>query len=657
MLAFGVGAVIVVAGTVVDLAEPWPLKVIIDGAILHRPQTGPLPHLIAGAAPGPNLWDGNQWVTPISRETLLVRSLAATIVLIGCSALFDFLSSFLMDRAGEKVVVRLRTSLFAHLQRLSLAYHEHQRVGDLVSRITVDIDRLQSMIVAIFDTLVPNVVCLLGLATAMILIDPGFGLLALAVAPLLFVVTYRYTRRIKEAARDARMADARIAMHANETLTAMQSVQAFSREDYEDSRFADHNEESLDAALESVRLRSVFTPLVDVVSLGGTLLITYVGVHRVLDGTMSLGLLLVFLTYLKSLYRPMRALSKMTYTVSRGTTSAERLDQVLQVDDRLPMPALPIVPGPLKGHIELRDVTFRYAADLDPVLEHVNFVVDPGEHVGLVGRTGVGKSTLVSLIPRFYDVQAGAVLVDGIDVRNLELTGLRRQVSLVLQEAALFHGTVLDNIRYGDPDASMERVAAVVEAAHVSEFLDRLPNGLDTVVGERGATLSGGQRQRIAIARAMLTDAAILILDEPTTGLDRQSATLVLDGLAQLARGRTTIVISHQELALRDVDRVVHIVDRRLVDSDPSPRLVADLTDGGAVGVARNSDELTKRIFSRVADGYAPNEVAAYVASLQEALHEAAQRESALVEELNLHRAVLETKFSQVDESSKDSLR
>jgi subfamily B ATP-binding cassette protein MsbA len=655
MLAFGVGAVIVVAGTIVDLAEPWPLKVIIDGAILHRPQTGPLPHLIAGPARGPNLWDGNQWVTPISRETLLIRSLAATIVLIGCSALFDFLSSFLMDRAGEKVVVRLRTSLFAHLQRLSLAYHEHQRVGDLVSRITVDIDRLQSMLVAIFDTLVPNVVCLLGLATAMILIDPGFGLLALAIAPLLFVVTYRYTRRIKEAARDARLADARIATHANETLTAMQSVQAFSREDYEDGRFAEHNEESLGAALESVRLRSVFTPLVDVVSLGGTLLITYVGVHRVLDGTMSLGLLLVFLTYLKSLYRPMRALSKMAYTVSRGTTSAERLDQVLQVEDRLTMPALPIVPGTLKGRIELRDVTFRYAADLDPVLEHVNFVVEHGEHVGLVGRTGVGKSTLVSLIPRFYDVQAGAVLVDGMDVRSLELTGLRRQVSLVLQEPALFHGTVLDNIRYGDPGASMERVDAVVEAAHVSEFLDRLPNGLDTVVGERGATLSGGQRQRIAIARAMLTDAAILILDEPTTGLDRRSATLVLDGLAQLARGRTTIVISHQELALRDVDRVVHIVDRRLVDADP-PRLVADLTDGAA-GVARNSDEVTERIFSRVADGYAPNEVAAYVASLQEALHEAAQRESALVEELNLHRAVLETKFSQFDEPSKDSLR
>jgi subfamily B ATP-binding cassette protein MsbA len=655
MRHFAVGAVIVVAGTLVDLAEPWPLKVIIDGAILRKPQTGLVPHLIAGAASAPNLWDGNQWVTPISRQTLLVRSLVATIVLIGCSALFDFLSSFLMDRAGEKVVVKLRTSLFAHLQRLSLAYHEQQRVGDLVSRITVDIDRLQSMLVAIFDTLVPNIVCLLGLAVVMILIDPGFGLLALAVAPLLFVVTYRYTRQIKLAARDARLADARIAMHANETLTAMQSVQAFSREDYEDSRFGEHNEESLGAALESVRLRSVFTPLVDVVSLGGTLLITYVGVHRVLDGTMSLGLLLVFLTYLKSLYRPMRALSKMTYTVSRGTTSAERLDQVLQADDRLPMPALPIVPGRLKGRIELRDVTFRYAEELDPVLEHVNFVVEPGEHVGLVGRTGVGKSTLVSLIPRFYDVQVGAVLVDGIDVRNLDLTGLRRQVSLVLQEAALFHGTVLDNIRYGDPDASMERVAAVVEAAHVSEFLDRLPHGLNTVVGERGATLSGGQRQRIAIARAMLTNAAILILDEPTTGLDRQSAMLVLDGLAQLARGRTTIVISHQELALRDVDRIVHIVDRRLVDLNPSPTLVADLTDEGAA--ARNPDEVTKRIFSRVADGYSPNEVAAYVASLQEALHEAAQRESVLVEELNLHRAVLETKFSQIDRPSNDSLR
>jgi ABC-type multidrug transport system fused ATPase/permease subunit len=487
----------------------------------------------------------------------------------------------------------------------------------------------------------------------MIWIDPAFGLLALTIAPLLFLVTYRYTRQIKDAARRARNADARIAMHANETLTAVHSVQAYSREEFEDDRFAAHNDESLEASLDSVRLRSVFTPLVDMVSLGGTVLVTYVGVHRVLNGTMTLGLLLVFLSYLKSLYRPMRALSKMTYTVSRGTTSAERVEEVLHLNDRLEARPGAIIPGPFAGRIELRDVTFGYAEELDNVLEHASLVIEPGEHIGIVGRTGVGKSTLVSLIPRFYDPEAGAVLIDGTDVRDIDLTGLRRQVSLVLQEPVLFHGTVLDNITYGDPEASLERVQEVVDAAHVSEFLDRLPKGLDTRVGERGATLSGGQRQRIAIARAMLADAPILILDEPTTGLDRRSEALVVDGLARLSQGRTTIVISHHEAALRDVSRVIHIEDGQLRETGPPSGATGAVEDGSVR--AMTAEELAEQTFSREAEGYARHEVAAYVASLRAALREVAGRESALVEELSLHRAVLETRFAANDGAASES--
>jgi subfamily B ATP-binding cassette protein MsbA len=561
-------------------------------------------------------------------------------ILVGLEAIFDFSSGMLMDRAGEKVVVRLRTALFGHLQRLSLSYHDRQRVGDLTSRITVDIDRVQSMLVAIFDTFVPNVLMLVGLAAVMLWVDPSFGLLSLAVAPPLFWVTYRYTTRIKRAARRAREADARIATHASETLGAVRSVQAFTREDFEDDRFAVHNEDSLDAALESVRLRSVFTPLVDVVSLGGTMLVTYVGVHQVLDGQMSLGILLVYLSYIKALYRPMRALSKMTYVVSRGTTSAERVEEILKLEDRVPERTNAIAAPRFRGQIELKDVRFRYAPELEPVLTDASLRIEAGEHVGIVGRTGAGKSTLVSLIPRFYDPECGSILIDGLDVRDMELASLRRQVSLVLQDAVLFHGSVYDNIRYGDPEASDEMVMQVAALAHVSEFVDRLPNGIDTVVGERGTTLSGGQRQRIAIARAMLSNSPILILDEPTTGLDHVSEDLVLEGLELLSRDKTTIVISHHEAALRDVTRVIHVVDHRLVEAPQRavPAPVRPVRNGDMRQRASTSSDPR---FTSVPGGYAAEEVDAYFSEMSERLRLSAEREKALAAELELHRAVL----------------
>ncbi|MDP9333418.1 MAG: ABC transporter ATP-binding protein/permease, partial [Actinomycetota bacterium] len=459
----------------------------------------------------------------------------------------------------------------------------------------------------------------------------------------------RYTTRIKLAARRAREADARIAAHANETLAAVRSVQAFSREEFEDERFAVRNEESLGAALEAVRLRAVFTPLVDIVALGGTLLVTYVGVHRVLDGKMSLGILLVFLSYLKSLYRPMRALSKMTYVVSRGTTSAERVQEILKLDERVPERLDARIAPRFVGRIELRSVTFRYTPDGQPVLEDATLSVEPGEHVGIVGRTGAGKSTLVSLIPRFYDPERGSVLIDGIDVRDLELSSLRRQVSLVLQEPVLFYGSILDNISYGDPHASVERVWEVADAAHVTEFLDRLPDGIYSEVGERGATLSGGQRQRVAIARAMLADAPILILDEPTTGLDRESEALVLDGLARLSDGRTTIVISHHDAALRDVTRVMNVADGHLVEGPALRDLTGTPAATGPDALARAADEIADHTFSTVPDGYAPHEVTAYLAGVSAQLSSAAARERVLLEELELHRAMLD---AQVDAAS-----
>jgi subfamily B ATP-binding cassette protein MsbA len=349
---------------------------------------------------------------------------------------------------------------------------------------------------------------------------------------------------------------------ANETLTSIHAVQAFNREKHEDERFAAQSHEALGAGLVAIKLKAAFTPIVDVVSVMGTVLVVYFGVHRVLSGHMTLGLLLVFLSYLNSLYKPMRALSKLAYLVSRGTVSAERVLEVLNTDQRLPERPGARKVSRLAGEVEFRNATFRYAPELEPVLRDVSLRVEPGERIGVVGPSGQGKSTLVSLIPRFYDPQQGLVLVDGMDVRDLELTSLRSQVSLVLQDPILCYGSILDNIRYGDPDAPMGRVVAAAEAANVSEFVDNLPDGLNTEIGERGARLSGGQRQRIAIARAILRDAPILILDEPTTGLDAESELLVLEGMRRLAEGRTTFVISHHEAPLVGVDRLFQLRPR-----------------------------------------------------------------------------------------------
>lgn len=554
--AFVLGAVFVIGETMADLAQPWPLKVIIDGVIDHKDQHGWFAKAVAGGSR--------------NSHQILNRAIVATVVLVSLSALFDLLSGLLLNRAGERSVAHIRASLFGHLQRLSISFHDRQRVGDLVGRLTTDIDRTQTMLVAIFDTFIPNLVMLIGLAIVMVLVDPGFGLLALTIAPPLFFVTYRYTLRIKRASLRAREADAGLATMANETLGAVRSVQAFSREDIEDRRFGERNKASVDAELTAIRLKSTFTPLIDVVSLGGTVLVTFVGVHRVLEGRMTVGLLLVFLSYQKSLYKPMRALSKLAYVISQGTTSARRVDEMLTTDLRIPEFAHARPAPPLRGRVELRNVAFHYPNSDAPVLANASMIVEPGEHIGLVGRTGAGKSTLVSMIPRFHDPDAGTVLIDGIDIRDLELESLRRQVSLVLQDPVLFYGSILDNIRYAEPDASIERVLEVARAAHVSEFVDRLPNGFDTLVGERGVTLSGGQRQRIAVARAMLREAPILILDEPTTGLDRESEAFLLDGLERLSAGRTTFIISHHESSLERVDRIFE-VDRGWLRERPVP--------------------------------------------------------------------------------------
>ena len=556
------GVFMTLASTLFALAQPWPLKVIVDSVLRGEP-----PHV-----PGFSFIDG--W----SKTQLLNAAIGAFLVIVVLGALLDYAGTYLMDSSGVRIVAAIREALFSRLQRLSLRFHASQRAGDLITRLMSDISRVQDMLIQWFSLLVPNLALLIGMTVVMFWIDWGFTLIALAVAPPLALIVYRYKSRIKGASQRARRLEGLLAARAGEVLGAVRIVQAFTREDFEDERFSRQSTSTLAANLEATKLQAEFSPLVDVVAGTGTAVVLFVGTHRVLSGQLSLGLLLVFLSYLGSLYKPMRQLSKLAYTTSRGVASAERVSEILEAEiDVRDEPGAPAAPA-FAGRVRFDHVSFGYV-ETEPVLHDIDLEVEPARVVAVVGPTGAGKSTLVGLIPRFFDPQDGRVLLDGLDVRGLQLASVRSQISIVPQEPILFEGTIFENIAYGKDDATEQEVAQAAEAALVDEFVQRLPDGYQTVVGERGGTLAGGERQRISIARALVRDAPILILDEPTSALDPRSELLLMQALRRLIAGRTTFVIAHRMSTVAGADEVLALDRGRLVERGTHEELLA--VDGG----------------------------------------------------------------------------
>jgi ATP-binding cassette, subfamily B, bacterial len=539
------------------LAQPWPLKVIVDNVLRGKPLDLP----------------GFGFAGDWSRTELLNAAIAAYILITLAEAVFDYLGTYLMDSSGVRMVSDIRESLFARLQRLSLRFHATQRTGDLITRVMSDISRLQDMLIQWFSVLVPNLALLVGMLAVMFWIDWVFTLLALIVLPPLFLLVYRYKRRIKGASRDARKLEGGLAARTSEVLGAVRVVQAFTGEDYEERRFSSHSSRTVAANLETVRLQAEFSPLVDVVAGLGTAAVLFVGTHRVLSGDLSLGLLLVFLSYLNSLYKPMRQLSKLAYISSRGLASAERVSEILEAEpDVTDAPGAEPV-GPVTGGVSFEGVDFGYVEG-EPVLHGIDLDVQSGELVAIVGPTGAGKSTLVSLIPRFYDPQRGRVLIDGRDIRGIRLRSLRSRIAVVPQEPILFEGTIFENIAYGRPAATEEDVLRAARASIVDDFVERLPDGYETMLGEAGATLSGGERQRLSIARALVRDAPILILDEPTSSLDPRSERLLVEALQNLIRDRTTFVIAHRMSTVSNADTVVVLSSGRIIESGTHDELM-----------------------------------------------------------------------------------
>jgi ATP-binding cassette, subfamily B, bacterial len=443
-----------------------------------------------------------------------------------------------------------------------------------ISTLMNDIQNVQDMISSGLLGFLVSVLTLVGMVVLMFAISWHFALLALSVAPLLLAIASRFTRRIKQASRAVRRQEGQIASIAQEVLSAMRVVQAFTREDYEQTRFEHENRQRVAAGVQARTLQSLLAPLVDVVVAIGTVLVLWYGAHAVMTGRLTPGSLLVFLAYLTRLYKPMRALSKLSDVMYRASVGLERIFDVLETEQ-----AVRDAPGareaqPFQGHIAFEHVSFAYRPG-ELVLKDITFGIAPGQVVALVGSTGAGKTTLASLIPRFNDPTQGRARIDGKDVRSYTLASLRKQTALVLHETVLFYGTVRDNIAYGRPEATLDEIVTAAQAANAHEFIAALPDGYDTLIGERGVTLSGGQRQRLAIARAIIRDAPIILLDEPTTGLDASSEALVLDGMARLMAGRTVLVIAHRLSTIMRADLILVLEHGEIVERGTHQELLA----------------------------------------------------------------------------------
>ncbi len=537
--ALGLGALLAILEVIVRLAEPWPLRMVVDRVLV------------------------NDGVTTISeKHTMLIASALGLLVIVGLAALLDYWSSRLLSAAGLHLANDVRSTVFTHLQRLSLDFHGRQQVGDISSRVTSDVDRAQDMLIQSLAVIGPNVALMIGMFVVMVTIDAVFAAMALALSPLLVFAVHRSTVRLKQTSRRARKADGQVAAAATEGLGVMELVQAFSLENDQRVLFDRLIRNSLEEGLDSARLQARFSPIVDVTGAISVAAILWVGALRVMDGRLTLGVLLVFLSYLGSLYKPVKALSKLSTTLAKGAAAAERVHAVLAEQPQIVDHPNAYRAPRLRGGITFDNVSFSYGRE--SVLENVCLHIEPGETFALVGPTGAGKSTLASLVPRLIDPVEGVIRLDDIDILDYYLSSVRRQIAMVLQDCVLLSGTLRDNILVGRPGASERELDRAIRLSLVDEFAPRLPLGIDTQVGERGVALSGGQRQRIAIARAILRDAPILILDEPTSALDAQSESLLVEALSNLPAGRTTLLIAHRLSTVRDADRLAVIRSGRV---------------------------------------------------------------------------------------------
>ena len=554
------GLLAITGESIAGLLEPWPLKIVLDDLLQGKNQHGWLHRFILATSGS----------TP---RNVVIFACIAVLVIAVTDALCTYAEKYLTTNVGQWVAHDLRRTIYTHVQRLSLAYHDQQPTGDLISRVTVDIDSIQSFIVSGLLSIVVDTITLIGMIIVMFWVNWQFTLIALAVVPPLFLIVNTYTRRVKKASREVRKKESRMVSVVSEVVSSIRVVKAFSREDYEVRRFEGESLEAVEAALAARSLKARLVPFVNIVTAIGTCAVLWFGAQMAMSGNLAPGSLVVFVFYLGKMYKPMQDISKTIDAYSKAATGFDRIQEILRSDDEVHDQPGARKASRFEGEVEFEHVGFAYKED-EPVLRDVNIHVDPGTMVALVGPTGAGKTTIINLIARFYDPTSGVIKIDGTDIRQFTQKSLRSQISFVLQDTVLFSGTIWENIAYGCPDASHSQIVKAAEAANAMEFIEKLPEKFSTAVGERGVTLSGGQRQRIAIARALVRNTPILILDEPTSGLDAASEQLVCEALDRLMEGKTSIVIAHRLTTIRRANQIFVIENGVVAESGKHDELL-----------------------------------------------------------------------------------
>jgi len=542
------------------------MKILVDYAL---GQTTP-PALLSSL-----LGNLNLALTP---ALLIAAAAIGSLGLYSLNATLDVGLSWAWSAAGQRMVYELAESLFHRLQRLSLLFHSQRTVGDSLSRLTGDTYCVYTLTNALLVSPGRHLFALATIGIVAWRLEPGLTVLSLAVAPMMGGSAILFGSRLKRQMLQYREAQSRLLSFVHQTFTALPVVQSFGREDYNRQQFQNLAVDSVALLQRDTLFKSMYGLVNGSVTTVGTAIVLYFGGQRVLSGAMTVGSLLVFLAYLQSMQGAFQGLMGTYGNLKSVEANIDRVLEVLDskegVQESPAAKSLSLRSVGASGHVRLEEVSFGYEPGY-PVLQDISLEAHPGETIALVGTTGAGKTTLVSLIPRFFDPWQGRVLFDGVDVREIQLKSLRSQVALVLQEPFLLPLTVAQNIAYGRPEASREEIVAAALAANVEEFIQRLPQGYDTVIGERGARLSGGQKQRLAIARALLKDAPVLILDEPTSALDAQTETLLMEALERLMVGRTTFIIAHRLSTIRQADRIVVLEAGKVVEMGTHQELLA----------------------------------------------------------------------------------
>jgi subfamily B ATP-binding cassette protein MsbA len=529
------------------LAVPWPLKSVLDNVVGNHP------------AP---LWIS--WLLPaLGGDTKAHIAEAAALLTVAIAAVTGvamYAGSYLTESLGQAIGNELRVRLYHHLQELSLACYDTNRVGTLLSTLTGDVQTIQAFASSSTLTILTDTLSLIAMIVVMLWLRWDFALIALAVTPLLAVFVLRVNRAVRIAVKEVRTRQSDLLATLQEGLQSIEVIKAFTREDRQEQQLQQAGLQTATAWLQARKASALLAPMVTLAIALCTGLVLWRGSLLVLSGVMTIGSLSIFLAYLARFFTPVRDLAQMTNTIAQVSVAFQRVTAICDADTVIPERPAPRQPAPIRGEIAFENVAFAYHTDV-PVLHDITFDVHPGQMVGIVGPTGGGKSTVLSMIARFRDPDTGRICIDGVDIRNFKLHGLRSQIGFVLQETVLLRGTVADNIAFGRPDATEEQILRAAQLANADEFIARMPNGYHAMIGDRGATLSGGQRQRIGIARALIRDNPILILDEPTAALDAESEELVIDALERLMKGRTVIAVAHRLSTLRNANKIVVIKD------------------------------------------------------------------------------------------------